>query len=169
MTRAAADGPRRNWSHAEFLYQEGPPPQATYRFKHALIQDAAYQSLLKSTRQQHHQRIANTLESEFPGDRSQTQPELLAHHYTEAGLAAQAILYWQTAGRRALQRSANREAASHAARGLELLSTLPETPELAKHELSLQLTLGGASGFRDWPTIGRARLRPSLRTGATGG
>jgi class 3 adenylate cyclase/predicted ATPase len=135
---------------SEFLYEEGTPPQATYRFKHALIQDAAYQSLLKSTRQQHHQRIATTLESEFP-ETIQTQPELLAHHYTEAGLAAQAILYWQTAGRRALQRSANREAASHAARGLELLSTLPETPELAKHELSLQLTLGGASGFVTGP------------------
>ena len=128
----------------------GPPPQATYRFKHALIQEAAYQSLLKSTRQQHHQRIADTLESRFP-EIVETRPELLAHHYTEAGLAAQAILYWQTAGRRALQRSANREAASHAARGLELLSTLPETPELAKHELSLQLTLGGASGFVTGP------------------
>jgi tetratricopeptide (TPR) repeat protein len=135
---------------AEFLYQQGAPPQATYRFKHALIQDAAYQSLLKSTRQQHHQRIAKILESRFP-EIVATQPELLAHHYSEAGLAAQAILYWQTAGGRALQRSANREAASHAARGLELLSTLPETPELAKHELSLQLTLGGASGFVTGP------------------
>jgi class 3 adenylate cyclase len=103
---------------AEFLYQQGAPPQATYRFKHALIQDAAYQSLLKSTRQQHHQRIAKILESRFP-EIVATQPELLAHHYSEAGLAAQAILYWQTAGGRALQRSANREAASHAARGLE--------------------------------------------------
>ena len=135
---------------AEFLHQQGTVPRATYRFKHALIRDAAYQSLLKSTRQQHHQRIATTLESEFP-ETVAAQPELLAHHYTEAGLAAQAILYWQTAGRRALQRSANREAASHAARGLELLSTLPETPELAKHELSLQLTLGGASGFVTGP------------------
>ena len=135
---------------AEFLYEQGRPPQATYRFKHALIQEAAYQSLLKSTRQQHHQRIADTLESRFP-EIVETRPELLAHHYTEAGLAAQAILYWQTAGRRALQRAANREAASHAARGLELLSTLPETPELAKHELSLQLTLGGASGFVTGP------------------
>ncbi|WP_101950986.1 AAA family ATPase [Mycobacterium sp. 3519A] len=135
---------------SEFLHQDGIPPEAAYRFKHALIQDAAYQSLLKSTRQQHHQRIANTLESAFP-ETVESQPELLAHHYTEAGLAAQAIVYWQIAGRRALQRSANREAASHAARGLELLSTLPETPDLAKHELSLQLTLGGASGFVTGP------------------
>ena len=78
---------------AEFLYQQGTPPQATYRFKHALIQDAAYQSLLKSTRQQHHQRIAKILESRFP-EIVATQPELLAHHYSEAGLAAQAVPYW---------------------------------------------------------------------------
>ena len=135
---------------AEFFYQQGAPPQATYRFKHALIQDAAYQSLLKSTRQQHHERIADTLESRFP-EIVETRPELLAHHYTDAGLAAQAIPYWQRAGRRALQRAANREAASHAARGLELLSTLPETPELTLLELSLQLTLGGASGFLAGP------------------
>jgi class 3 adenylate cyclase/predicted ATPase len=131
---------------AEFLYQQGEPPQATYRFKHALIQDAAYQSLLKSTRQQHHQRIAATMESAFP-ETVESQPEILAHHYTEAGLAAQAVLYWHTAGQRALQRSANREAVSHAARGLELLSALPGTPERDKCELSLQLILGGASGF----------------------
>ena len=135
---------------SEFLYAAGAPPHATYRFKHALVQESAYQSLLKSTRQQYHQRIAQTLESGFP-DTVATRPELLAHHFTEAGLAEQAILYWQTAGRRALQRSANREAASHAARGLELLSTLPETPERAHHELSLQLTLGGASGFVTGP------------------
>ena len=69
---------------AEFLYQQGLPPQATYRFKHALIQDAAYQSLLRSTRQQYHQRIAQVLKARFP-ERCETQPELLAHHYTEAG------------------------------------------------------------------------------------
>jgi len=73
---------------AEFLYQRGLPPQATYLFKHALIQDAAYQSLLKSTRQQYHQRIAQVLEEYFP-DTVETQPELLAHHYTQAGLTEQ--------------------------------------------------------------------------------
>src|SRR5262249_30673374 len=78
---------------AEFLYPRGLPPQATYRFKHALIQDAAYQSLLKSTRQQYHQRIAQVLEAHFP-ETAETQPELLAHHYTAAGLTEQAILYW---------------------------------------------------------------------------
>jgi predicted ATPase len=77
---------------AEFLYQRGLPPHATYLFKHVLIQDAAYQSLLKSTRQQYHQRIAQVLEEQF-SELVETQPELLAHHYTEAGLMAQAIPY----------------------------------------------------------------------------
>ncbi|MCV7120541.1 AAA family ATPase [Mycobacterium nebraskense] len=140
----------RQLTDAELLYQQGLPPTATYRFKHALIQDAAYQSLLKSTRQQHHQRIAQTLESRF-GETVSTQPELLAHHYTEAGLTAQAIPYWRAAGQRALQRYANLEAATHARRGLELLSTLAETPEHAQQELSLQILLGAASSFVHGP------------------
>ncbi len=81
---------------AEVLYQRGLPPQARYLFKHALIQDAAYQSLLKSKRQQYHQQIAQVLGEQFP-ESKETQPELLAHHYTEAGLIAQAIPYWQQA------------------------------------------------------------------------
>lgn len=131
----------RQLTEAELLHEQGLPPTSTYRFKHALIQDAAYQSLLKSSRQQYHQRIAQTLESHFPETVS-TQPELLAHHYTEAGLTAQAIPYWQAAAERSLQRHANHEAANHATRGLELLSTLPETPQRASQELSLQLVLG---------------------------
>jgi class 3 adenylate cyclase/predicted ATPase len=130
---------------AEFLYQRGLPPQASYLFKHALIQDAAYQSLLRSTRQQHHQRIAQVLAACFP-ETAETQPELVAHHYTEAGLREQAIPYWQQAGQRALQRSANLEAVSHVTRGLEVLSTLPETPERAQQELALQIMLGAALG-----------------------
>jgi class 3 adenylate cyclase/predicted ATPase len=130
---------------AEFLYQQGVPPQATYRFKHALIQDAAYQSLLKSTRQLHHQRIAAVLESRFP-EVVATQPELLAHHYTAAGLGAEALPYWRAAGQRALQRSANREAAGHVAKGLEVLSVLPDTDERAQQELALQIMLGAALG-----------------------
>jgi predicted ATPase len=94
---------------AEFLYQQGLPPQATYRFKHALIQDAAYQALLRSTRQHYHQHIAQVLEAQFPA-LGETQPELLAHHYTEAGFVTQAIPYWQQAGQRAMQGSANLEA-----------------------------------------------------------
>jgi TOMM system kinase/cyclase fusion protein len=126
---------------AEFLYQQGLPPQATYRFKHALIQDAAYQSLLKSTRQQYHQRIAQMLEARFP-EIVETQPELLAHHYTEAGLSAQAIPYWQTAGQRAAQRSAHQEAVGHLTTGVEVLQTLPDTPERAHQDLRLHVALG---------------------------
>ena len=96
---------------AEILYQRGVGQQTRYFFKHALIQDTAYQSLLKSTRQQYHQQIAQVLEERFP-DTKETQPELLAHHYTEAGLIEQAIPYWQQAGERAIQRSANVEAIS---------------------------------------------------------
>ena len=128
---------------AEFLYQQGLPPQATYLFKHALIQEAAYQSLLRSMRQQYHQRIAQVLEACFP-DLCETQPELLAHHYTEAGLLAQAIPYWQQAGQRALRRSANVEAIEHLTRGLDILKTLPDTSEQAQRELDLQVALGPA-------------------------
>jgi TOMM system kinase/cyclase fusion protein len=128
---------------AELLYQRGLPPQATYLFKHALIQDAAYQSLLKSTRQHYHQRIAQVLEEQFP-EVTATQPELLAHHYTEAGLGEEAVAYWQRAGRRALERSANVEAVTHLTKGLEVLKTLPDVPQRLQQELDLQTTLGPA-------------------------
>jgi predicted ATPase len=130
----------RQLVQAELVYQSGLPSQARYLFKHALIQDAAYQSLLKGTRQKYHKQIANVLEERFP-ETKETQPELLAHHYTEAGLIAQALPYWQGAGQRAAQRSANIEAIAHLTKGLELLKTLPETPERAQQELALQITL----------------------------
>jgi predicted ATPase len=139
------EGPLQRGLHqlvaAEFLYQRGLPPQATYLFKHALIQEAAYQSLLRSTRQRYHQHVAQVVEARFP-ELCETQPELLAQHYAEAGLIAQAILYWQRAGQRASQPSANAEAISYLTRGLELLKTLPDTPERAQQELTLQLALG---------------------------
>src|SRR4029450_11143485 len=136
---------------AELLYQRGGPPQATYLFKHALIQEAAYQSLLKSTRQKSHQRIAQVLEAQFP-ETLETQPELLAYHYTEAGLSQQAIGYWQQAGRRAIERSAHVEAIRHLTRGLEVLTAMPETPERLRHELDLQVPLGAAwAKDHGWP------------------
>src|SRR5262245_30374913 len=128
---------------AELVYQQGVPPQATYLFKHALIQDAAYQSLLRSTRQQYHQRIAQVLETRF-AQTAETQPELVAYHYTEAGLTAHAIPYWQRAGRRAYERSAYVEAISYLTRGLELLQTEPDTPGRLQQEMRLQSTLGVA-------------------------
>ena len=128
---------------AEFLYQQGLPPQATYVFKHALIQDAAYQSLLRSTRQQYHQRIAQVVEARFP-EICDTQPELVARHYTTAGCAEQAIPYWQRAGQQASDRSAHLEAISHYTTGIELLKALPETPERTQHALTLHIALGAA-------------------------
>jgi predicted ATPase len=128
---------------AEILYQRSVGQQTRYFFKHALIQDTVYQSLLKSTRQQYHQQIARILEERF-AETKETQPELLAHHYTEAGLSTQAIPYWQQAGQRAIQRSTYVEAISHLTRGLEVLKALPDTPERAQQELTLQLTLGDA-------------------------
>jgi predicted ATPase len=133
----------RQLVEAGILSQRGVLPQATYTFTHALIQETAYQSLLKSTRQQYHRRIAQALEAHVP-DLRDTQPELLAYHYTEAGFIAQAIPYWQRAGHLALQRSANLEAIQHLTRGLALLATLPDTPARAQQELDLQITLGPA-------------------------
>ncbi len=146
---------------AEFLYQQGLPPQATYRFKHVLIQEAANQSLLRSTRQRHHQRIAQVLEARFP-ELCETQPELLAHHYTEAGVIALAIPYWQQAGQRASERSAHVEAIAHLTRGLEVLNTLPDTPERTQQELVLQTTLGPALiATKGWaaPEVGKVYAR----------
>ncbi|HEY5865609.1 MAG TPA: AAA family ATPase, partial [Candidatus Tectomicrobia bacterium] len=128
---------------AEIVYQRGVPPQAIYTFKHALIQDAAYQSLLRSTRQQYHQRIAQALEAQFP-ETVATQPELLAQHYTEAGRIEPAMGYWQRAGQRALQGSAYAEAVAHLTQGLAVLTTLPETPARLQQELDLQVALGPA-------------------------
>src|SRR6516162_9330635 len=125
---------------AEIVYQRGLPPQATYTFKHALIQDAAYQSLLKSTRQQYHQRIVQVLEIQFP-ETAEAQPELLAHHYTEAGLIEQAVSYWHKAGQSAVQRSAHVEAMSPLHTGLALLQTLPETPQRLEREVDMLLAL----------------------------
>ena len=109
--------------HAELLYQRGRPPRARYLFKHALIQDAAYASLLKSTRQQVHQQVAQVFEAQFPAF-VETQPELVAQHYTAAGCAEQAVVYWQRAGQQASDRSAHLEAVSHVTTGIELLKTL---------------------------------------------
>jgi len=128
---------------AEIVYQRGVPPQATYMFKHALIQDAAYESLLKSTRQQYHKRIAQVLEAHFP-ETTVAQPELLAHHCTEAGLMEQAVGYWQKAGQSALQRSAHVEAIAHLRHGLALLKMLPETPQRVRHEVDMHIALGAS-------------------------
>jgi predicted ATPase/class 3 adenylate cyclase/DNA-binding winged helix-turn-helix (wHTH) protein len=125
---------------AELLYQQGLPPHATYIFKHALIRDAAYASLLKRTRQQVHARIAQVLATQFP-ETVATQAELLAQHYMEAGLYAQAVGYWHRAGDYAAQRSANQEAIAHFRTALACLGLLPDTPAHARHALTLHVAL----------------------------
>ncbi len=127
---------------AELLYRRGRPPRARYIFKHALIQDAAYASLLRGTRQQIHQQIAQLLAEQFT-ETVQAPPELIAHHYTEAELGEPAVLWWQQAGQRAIEHSAHQEAVAHLRAGLEVLKTLPATPDRARHELTLQRTPGG--------------------------
>ncbi|MEE8550128.1 MAG: adenylate/guanylate cyclase domain-containing protein, partial [Gemmatimonadota bacterium] len=126
---------------AELLYQRGRPPRAKYIFKHALVQDAAYQSMLKRTRQYYHEQVAELLQSRFP-EIVESQPELVGHHYTEGGLAEPAIDYWLKAGRRAMQRSANVEAEGHLRKGLTVLDGMPQTAERRRREIALQNTLG---------------------------
>jgi predicted ATPase len=128
---------------AEFLYETSLVPEPHYTFKHVLTQEVTYQSLLRRTCQQYHARIAQVLEAQFPTV-ALAQPELLAQHYTEAGLSEQAIPYWQRAGQHALQRSAPLEAISHFTTGIELLKTLPETPEHTQQALTLWIALAAA-------------------------
>jgi predicted ATPase/class 3 adenylate cyclase len=149
LLQAIADLPEaalhRGLAHlqaAEFLYETRLFPERAYTFKHGLTQQVAYQSLLTSTRQCYHGQLAQALAAR--PETVETQPGLLAHHYTEAGLAAQAVGYWQRAGQRALERSANLEAVSHITKGLEVLTALPETRERAQQELALHLTFGPA-------------------------
>ncbi len=145
----------------ELLYQRGRPPRSRYLFKHALIQDAAYQSLLKRTRQQYHQQVAKLLENRF-SEVASTQPELVAHHYTEANCPAQAIAYWHKAGAAAASKSANLEAIDQFRRGLELVEALSDPRERAARELDLQMALGPAlfaTNSFSHPDIGRAYAR----------
>jgi predicted ATPase len=125
------------------IFRRGAPPDATYRFKHALVQDAAYQSLLRATRRQYHAKIAQLFEQQFP-DVAATQPELVAHHYTESGHTEQALRYWHQAGRRAARRSANTEAIGHLTQGLEILSQLPDSLQRSERELDFQMSIGPA-------------------------
>ena len=135
-TKRPCNGGCTNWWRRSSCTSGGAAAGHHYTFKHALIQDVAYQSLLRSTRQQYHQRMAQVLEARFP-EIVETQPELVAHHYTEAGLSELAITYWQQAGERAVQHSAYVEAIGHFTKGLEVLKAI-ETPERARRELHLR-------------------------------
>jgi class 3 adenylate cyclase/predicted ATPase len=128
---------------AELIFERGEQPDSTYIFKHALVQDAAYESLLRSKRQQLHNRVASVLKEQF-AETIEQQPELMAHHLLQAGLIESAIEYLQKAGQRAIQRSANTEAIGHLKHALELLHSLSQDPERARTELELEVLLGQA-------------------------
>ena len=123
---------------AGLLFRQGVPPQASYLFKHALVQDAAYGTLLREPRRALHARIAETLEGRFP-ETAESQPEILAHHYTEAGRTEAAIEWWGTAGQRSLARSALLEGGEQLKRALDQIATTPVTPALRREEIKLEV------------------------------
>jgi class 3 adenylate cyclase len=146
---------------AELIYRRGTPPDAEYTFKHALVQDAAYGTLLRSRREQLHARIATALEDRFP-EIVAAQPALLAHHCSEAGLTEKAVDYWLAAGRQAWGRSAPAEAVARLRRGLALIPSLTDTEWRGAHEFDLQIALGqvlNASGGWGVPEVGEAYAR----------
>lgn len=153
----------RRLIQAELLHRRGTGAKATYLFKHALVRDAAYESLLKRERQQFHRAIAEALERS--SDTAETQPEVLAHHYTEAGLAGPAIDHWYRAGMLASRRSASQEAMHHFNSALQLLESLPEDAERDRRELRIQNALAAAvvagRGFLD-PAVERAYARTEV-------
>jgi class 3 adenylate cyclase/predicted ATPase len=148
---------------AELLVPQGHYPTSGYRFKHALVQEAAYQSLLSQTRLQHHRHIAQVLEAQFP-EVATTQPELLAHHYTEAACPMPALTYWQQASQQAIARAACLEAIAHCRQGLAVLATLPASLERQQRELDMQIALGAAlMTTRGWADAGVAAAHTRAR------
>jgi class 3 adenylate cyclase/tetratricopeptide (TPR) repeat protein len=155
---------------AGLLFRRGSLPEATFIFKHALVQDAAYGTLLKSSRQHLHGRIARMLEGRFP-DLTAAQPELVAYHYEQAVLADQAIEYWEKAGELAVWRSTMAEAAAHFTKALDVLAVLPENTQRKRKELALQLSLAGAlTVTKGWasPQMGKAYGRAHDLAGEVG-
>jgi class 3 adenylate cyclase/predicted ATPase len=126
---------------SELVFQSGTPPDAIYTFKHVLVQEAAYSSLLRSARQQLHGQIAKALEAHFP-ELIDSQPELFAWHYVEAGLVEKSVFYWSKAARRSAARSAMTEAAAQFRKGLDQLALLPDDRERQRQELELRSALG---------------------------
>jgi predicted ATPase len=126
---------------SELVFQRGTPPDAVYNFKHALVQDAAHDSLLRSARQQLHAEIAEALEAHYP-ELMDAQPELFAQHYADAGLVEKSVAFWSKAGHRSAARSAVAEAAAQFQKGLDQLALLPDTPERQRQELELLSPLG---------------------------
>jgi hypothetical protein len=143
MPQPKLDDALEQLARAELIFRRGTPPDAEYTFKHALVQDAAHSTLLRSQRQQLHARITTTLESRFP-ETVAAEPDILAQHCTEAGLNEKEVGYWLKAGQQAVARSATTEALLQLQKGLDLLASLPENPWRAQQELDLQIALNHA-------------------------
>jgi tetratricopeptide (TPR) repeat protein len=141
LDEATLEGELAKLVQGEILYPKGRPPRCSYIFKHALLEDALYNALIKGKRQQFHRRIAHVLEAQFP-QTVQTRPELIAHHFTEAGIGEKAIGYWLKAGLRGLERSANVEAIGHLTKGLSIVRASTESPERDAQELQFLHPLG---------------------------
>jgi len=149
--KSELDSALQQLTDSGLAFRRGTPPEATYTFKHALVQDAAYDSLLKSRRQELHGKIARVIEERLPAIKD-TEPEVLAHHLTAAGLAEAAIPLWQSAGELALKRMALTEGIAHLDKGLELVSTVPQSSERDASELGLRTVLGTAwMALKGWP------------------
>jgi tetratricopeptide (TPR) repeat protein len=168
-SKTELDSALNQLTESGLAFRRGTPPEATYTFKHALVQDAAYDSLLKTRRQSLHAKIAHVLEEHFPSTKD-TEPELLAHHLTAAGETETAIGYWQKAGKLALKRLALNEAISHLNKGMELIGTLPKSAQRDASELDLRTPLGTAwMALKGWaapevwtslhPALGLAKSR----------
>jgi predicted ATPase len=151
---------------AGLIFDRGAPPHATYLFKHALVRDAAYGGLLRRRREEIHARIAATLEADF-ADRIAAEPELLAQHLTDAGLLEKAVRWWQRAGEKAIERSANLEAIADLKRGIKVLARLPESRERDEQELSLQAALTMPFYANEGP-VSTAAERAAYRARALG-
>jgi class 3 adenylate cyclase/predicted ATPase len=146
---------------ADILLVQGLPPASDYRFKHALIQDAAYENLLKSRRQALHRRTAEVLRDQF-AETAAAEPALLAHHFTQAALTEAAIEWWRTAGQRSLARAALVEGVEHLKRALDQIATLPATPDLRREEIKLEVAFANAMALSGNPVSGKEHYDRAL-------
>ena len=145
----------------------GTAPDSDYRFKHALIQDAAYENLLRSRRQVLHRHVGEILRDQFAGTTA-AQPELLARHFTHAGMTEAAIEWWGKAGQRSLERSANAEAIAHFTNGIRVTQALPAGPARDERELALQLALGPALMATGVTALPKSKKRTLARASFVG-
>ena len=146
---------------AGLLFRQGAPPNATYLFKHALVRDAAYGTLLRERRHALHASIAETLENQF-AEIAQSQPELLAHHFTQAGMTEAAIEWWGTAGQRSMARYALVEGAEQLSRALGQIATLPATPDLRREEIKFEVAFANALALTGDPVGGKEHYDRAL-------